>query len=266
MLAFAACAGPPAPPGAVRIPGSDSLAAFFLDREEVTTARFGAFVAETAYETDAERLGWSFVFHAPGTEPPGARVVAAAPWFVRIDGATWRRPRGPDHAPAAEEHPATQVSWNDASAFCAAAGGRMPTGAEWEHAARGGREDGPFPWGDRSPFAGAPVANLFDGFFPAHPGPGDNFVGIAPVGLFPPNPYGLSDMAGNVWEWVDGGGPGDRRLRGGSFLCAENSCQGYRIAWENRASADSAWDHTGFRCAYGAPASGWHRAGARNAR
>lgn len=142
------------------------------------------------------------------------------------------------------------MSWNDAAAFCAAAGGRLPDGPEWAHAARGGREESPFPWGGRSPFAGEPVANLFDGLFPNHPGPGDRFAGLAPVGTFPPNPYGLFDMAGNVWEWVDGGGPEDRRLRGGSFLCAENSCQGYRIAWENRATADSAWDHTGFRCAF----------------
>ena len=176
--------------------------------------------------------------------------MAAAPWFVVIEEADWRRPRGPDHPPAEDDHPAVQVSWNDAAAFCAAAGGRLPSGAEWAHAARGGRAGSPFPWGDRSPFAGDPPANLWDGLFPIHPGPGDRFSGVAPVGMFPPNPYGLSDMAGNVWEWVDGGGPEDRRLRGGSFLCAENSCQGYRISWENRASADSAWNHTGFRCAF----------------
>ena len=250
LLALGACGGPSGPPGTVGIPPGDELAGFRLDREEVTTSRFAAFVAETGHETDAERYGWSFVFHAPGTEPPDAQVVAAAPWFVRIDEATWRRPRGPGQPPAEADHPVTQVSWNDASAFCAAAGGRLPTGAEWAHAARGGRAGSPFPWGDGSPFAGAPVANLFDGFFPGHPGPGDSFGGIAPVGIFPPNPYGLLDMAGNVWEWVDGGGPDDRRLKGGSFLCAENSCQGYRISWENRATADSAWDHTGFRCAF----------------
>ena len=251
-LAFGACGDPsgPRPPGTVGIPAGGEVDAFFLDRTEVTTARFAAFVAETGYRTDAERLGWSFVFHAPGTEPSGAQVVAAAPWFVVIEEADWRRPRGPDHPPAEDDHPAVQVSWNDAAAFCAAAGGRLPSGAEWAHAARGGRAGSPFPWGDRSPFAGDPPANLWDGLFPIHPGPGDRFSGVAPVGMFPPNPYGLSDMAGNVWEWVDGGGPEDRRLRGGSFLCAENSCQGYRISWENRASADSAWNHTGFRCAF----------------
>ena len=93
-------------------------------------------------------------------------MVAGTPWWVRVDGADWRRPRGPEAPPAEDDHPVTQVSWHDAAAFCAAAGGRLPTGAEWAHAARGGREDSPFPWGDRSPFAGEPVANLFDGFFP----------------------------------------------------------------------------------------------------
>ena len=250
LAAGGACGGPAGPPGTVRIPPGGELAGFFLEAEEVTTARFAAFVEETGHETDAERYGWSLVFHAPGTEPPGAQVAPATPWWVRVDGADWLRPRGPEQPPAADDHPATQVSWNDAAAFCAAAGGRLPDGAEWAHAARGGREMSPFPWGDGSPFAGEPVANLFDGLFPNHPGPGDRFAGLAPVGTFPPNPYGLFDMAGNVWEWVDGGGPEDRRLRGGSFLCAENSCQGYRIAWENRATADSAWDHTGFRCAF----------------
>lgn len=251
VLALGACGEPGGPPGTVRIPPGEGLAGFFLDLHEVSTARFTAFVAETGYQTDAERYGWSLVFHTPGIQPPDAPAVAAAPWWFRVDGADWRRPRGPDRPAAADDHPATQVSWNDAAAFCGAAGGRLPSGAEWVHAARGGREGSPFPWGDRSPFTGTPPANLFDGLFPHHPGSGDSFRGLAPVGMFPPNPYGLFDMAGNVWEWVDGGGADDRRLRGGSFLCAENSCQGYRIAWENRASADSAWDHTGFRCAFG---------------
>lgn len=249
-LALAACGDPAGPSGTVRIPPGAQIAGFFLEAEEVTTARFAAFAAESGHRTDAERYGWSLVFHEPGTEPEGAEVVAATPWWVRVDGADWRFPRGPDQPAAGDDHPVTQVSWNDAAAYCAAAGGRLPTGAEWAHAARGGREASPFPWGNRSPFTGDPPANLFDGLFPMHPGPGDRFPGIAPAGMFPPNPYGLLDMAGNVWEWVDGGGPDDRHLRGGSFLCAENSCQGYRIAWENRATADSAWDHTGFRCAH----------------
>ena len=247
---LAGCEGAPGPPGTARIPPGEAIAGFFLDREEVTTARFAAFVAQSGYETDAERYGWSLVFHPPGTESADAEVVPGTPWWVRLDGADWRRPRGPEQPAAADDHPVTQVSWNDAAAFCAAAGGRLPTGAEWVHAARGGREDARFPWGDRSPFAGEPPANLFHGFFPIHPGPGDAFAGVAPVGAFPPNPYGLFDIAGNVWEWMDGGEAGARPLRGGSFLCAENSCQGYRLDWENRAAADSAWDHTGFRCAY----------------
>ena len=251
-LALGACGGAsgPQPPGTVEIPAGDAVSAFFLEQSEVTTARFAAFVTEHGYETDAERYGWSAVFHEPGTEPDGARAVATNRWWVMVDGADWRRPHGPEHPPAEDDHPATQVSWNDAAAFCAAAGGRLPTRPEWTHAARGGRPGRAFPWGDRSPFSGEPLANLWDGLFPTHQGPGDRFPGIAPVGMFPPNPYGLLDMAGNVWEWVDGGEPEFRPLRGGSFLCAENSCQGYRIDWENRASDDSAWNHTGFRCAF----------------
>ena len=247
LLLVSGCAGPP---GTARIPAGGGSAAFQLDRREVTTAAFAAFQSRTGHETEAERFGWSLVFHPPGTAPSEAQALPSAPWWVMVSGADWRRPRGPDRPPAAVDHPVVQVSWNDAAAFCAEAGGRLPTGPEWERAAGGGRERGGFPWGDGSPFAGAPKANLWDGLFPAHPGRGDRFAGLAPVGRFPPNGYGLFDMAGNVWEWVAGGGPEDRRLRGGSFLCAENSCQGYRIAWENRAAGDSAWDHTGFRCAF----------------
>ena len=99
LLALGACGAPAAPPGTVRIPPGEEFPGFFLDREEVTTARFAAFVAETGHETDAERYGWSLVFHAPGTEPPDAQVVAGTPWWVRVDGADWRRPRGRKRRP-----------------------------------------------------------------------------------------------------------------------------------------------------------------------
>lgn len=247
LVVAGACA---APDGMALIAGGPGVAAFLLDRHEVTTGQFARFVARTGRVTDAEHIGWSLVFHAAGTTPEGASVVPGAPWWVRRDGADWRTPRGPDRPEATPMAPVVQVSWDDADAYCADAGGRLPTAVEWEHAARGGAPAAAsFPWGDRSPFVGDPVANLFDGRFPYRSEARDGFPGLAPVGSFAPNGYGLFDMAGNVWEWVDGGAPEDRPLRGGSFLCAENSCQGYRLSWENRATADSAWDHTGFRCA-----------------
>lgn len=261
-LLAAACGAPaPAPreasePGLV--PEGDGVPAFRLDATEVTHADFASFVERTGHRTDAEEFGWSLVFHPPGAEPEGAERVPGAPWWVRVEGADWRTPRGPSGDPPSPAHPVTQVSWNDAAAYCEAAGGRLPTGEEWERAARGGRDGAArFVWGDRDPFSGGPApANLWDGRFP-HPPPGgagarprDGYAGIAPVGEFPANAYGLHDLAGNVWEWIAGGSPGDRRLRGGSFLCAENSCRGYRLDWTNRASADSAWDHAGFRCRF----------------
>ncbi len=236
-------------PDPVPIPGGPGIASFRLDRHEVTTDRFAGFVHRTGWVTDAERIGWSLVFQPPGAGSESAASVPGMPWWIRRDGADWRHPRGTGGPGAPPEAPVVQVSWSDAAAFCAETGGRLPTAREWEHAARGGLEAAVYPWGDRAPFAGAPLANLFDGRFPFPGAPQDGYPGLAPPGRFPPNGYGLFDMAGNAWEWVDGGSPGSRPLRGGSFLCAENSCQGYRLAWENRAPADSAWDHTGFRCA-----------------
>lgn len=269
-LLLAGCGGAPAgtesDPGFV--PAGDGVAAFRLGVHEVTTAAFAAFVERTGYRTDAERYGWSLVFHPPGAAPEGAARVPGASWWVRVAGADWRTPRGPAAPPAASDHPVTQVGWNDAAAFCAAAGGRLPTPAEWERAARGGLEGARFAWGDDPPFAGPtstgpssagpPRANLWDGLFP-HPPPGnqppaDGFPGLAPVGSYPANAYGLHDLTGNAWEWTGGGDPGSRPLRGGSFLCAANSCRGYRLDWTNRAPADSAWDHTGFRCRFPAGA------------
>ena len=240
------------------VPAGDGVPAFRLGIHEVTTAAFAAFAEAADHRTDAERIGWSLVFHAPGDAPEGAARVPGASWWVRVEGADWRTPRGPAAPPAAPDHPVTQVSWNDAAAFCAAAGGRLPTGREWERAARGGLEGARFAWGDEPPFAGPPRANLWDGLFPHPPPPNrrppDGFPGLAPVGSFPANGYGLHDLTGNAWEWTAGGAPGTRPLRGGSFLCAENSCRGYRLDWTNRAPADSAWDHTGFRCRFPAGA------------
>ena len=243
------CGAPP-PPGAVRISAGDGVASFALDAREVSVARFREFVTASGHRTDAEAHGWSLVFRPPGAAPDDRPAVPGASWWTATTDATWRRPTGPAGLPAPADHPVVQVSWNDAAAFCAAVGGRLPTSREWERAARGGVPDAPFPWGRRPPFVGEPQANLWDGLFPHHPGPGDGFPGLAPGAVFPSNGYGLFDMAGNVWEWIAGGTPASRPLRGGSFLCAENSCQGYRIAWENRAPADSAWNHTGFRCAF----------------
>lgn len=277
-LLLARCGGAPAgtESGPGFVPAGDGVAAFRLGVHEATTAAFAAFVEHSGYRTDAERHGWSLVFHPPGAAPEGAARVPGASWWVRVEGADWRTPRGPAAPPAAPDHPVTQVGWNDAAAFCAAAGGRLPTPAEWERAARGGLEGARFAWGDDPPFAGPsstgqagpsstgpsstgpPRANLWDGLFP-HPPPGnrppaDGFPGLAPVGSFPANAYGLHDLTGNAWEWTGGGEPGARPLRGGSFLCAANSCRGYRLDWVNRAPADSAWDHTGFRCRFPAGA------------
>lgn len=240
------------------VPAGEGVPAFRIGVHEVTTAAFAAFAEAADHRTDAERIGWSLVFHPPGEAPEGAARVPGASWWVRVEGADWRTPRGPAAPPAAPDHPVTQVSWNDAAAFCAAAGGRLPSGAEWERAARGGLEGARFAWGDEPPFAGPPRANLWDGLFPHPPPPNrppaDGFPGLAPVGKFPPNGYGLHDLTGNAWEWTAGGDRDTRPLRGGSFLCAENSCRGYRLDWTNRAPADSAWDHTGFRCRFPAGA------------
>ena len=143
------------PPGTAWIPAGGGVRGFHLDLRETNTADFADFVARTGHETEAERFGWSLVFHPPGAAPPEARVVPSLPWWVAVEGADWRHPRGPDHAPAEPDHPAVQVSWNDARAFCVERGGRLPTGAEWERAARGGASGSPFPWGDAPPFAAA---------------------------------------------------------------------------------------------------------------
>jgi len=231
-----------------------TLAAFWIDRHEVTVAQFAAFVAATAYRTDAERFGWSGVFD-----------TARGEW-TRADGAEWRHPEGPG-SKAPRDEPVTQVSWNDATAFARWAGKRLPTEAEWEYAARGGLAGRTYAWGDELRPGGRLMANWWQGVFPSHDTGEDGYRGRAPVGRFPPNGYGLYDVIGNVWEWCadwyeaayyrrspvrDPRGPGsgrERVMRGGSWMCSENFCSNYRVASRSHATPDSGLDNVGFRCA-----------------
>ena len=248
------------------------LRPFRLDAHAVTNARFAAFVAATGYRTDAERHGWSFVFHA--FLPPGATVESpeAAPWWCRVDGACWHAPEGPgSRTTDRADHPVIHVSWTDAVAFADWAGGRLPGEAEWEHAAKAGVPHARYPWGAEEPTDDAAhLCNIWQGDFPHCNSAADGFVGTAPVGSFPPNGFGLFDMAGNVWEWCadlfrvrslsaaakarNGAAAAakERVMKGGSYLCHRSYCYRYRVAARVGHSPDTSAGHTGFRLAYDA--------------
>lgn len=199
-------------------------------------------------------------------------------WWSWTAGADWRHPQGPGSSLAGKEtYPVVQVSWEDAQAFCQWAGKRLPTEAEWEFAARGGLTGNIYPWGNEHINAGRPKANSWEGKFPYFNEKKDGYSLAAPVKSFAPNGYGLYDMAGNVWEWcsdwysndaykegegkllVDPQGPPKsfdpddpytpkKVLRGGSFLCNDSYCSGYRVARRMKSSPDTGLEHTGFRC------------------
>ena len=152
----------------------------------------------------AERFGWSFVFFDMLPGDLATQGVVGVEWWRRVEGACWNHPEGPETDLAGrEEHPVTHVSWNDAEAFAAWAGGRLPTEAEWEHAARGGLKDATFPWGEREPDdEGFMPCNIWQGNFPNHNSGADGFRWVAPARSFEPNGYGLYNMSGNTWEWT----------------------------------------------------------------
>ena len=225
---------------------------FALDACAVSNEQFAEFVDETGFITDAERFGWSFVFAGllPDDFPP-TRGVAATPWWRQVEDATWSRPEGPQSdLDGRLDHPVVHVSWNDAKAYCAWAGKRLPTEAEWEYAARGGLEGKVFPWGDELEPAGVHRMNVWQGDFPRENTVADGYYGTCPVDAFPANGYGLHNMTGNGWEWcADLFNDANRSTRGGSYLCHHSYCLRYRVAARNSMEPDSSTGNTGFRCA-----------------
>jgi formylglycine-generating enzyme required for sulfatase activity len=269
---------------------------FWVDCLPVTNALFSRFVQATGYITLAERdLNPADFPGAPRENlVPGSMVFKKtqgpvdlknyANWWAWVPGANWRHPSGPRSSIyGMEQHPVVQVAYEDAEAYAHWAGKELPTEAEWERAARGGLVDKLYTWGD-DPFPnGRVMANFWQGDFPWDNKLIDAFEGTSPVGIFPPNGYGLFDMAGNVWEWTSdwyvhchadevlksGCGPSNPRIaspdksydprqpqfriprkvvKGGSYLCAPNYCLRYRPAARQPQMIDTAMSHIGFRC------------------
>ena len=246
-----------------------TVGGFRIARHCVTNDQFAEFVDATGHVTEAERFEWSFVFHMFLPDDfPDTRGVAATPWWRQVFGADWAHPFGPQSSlEGLGDHPAVHISWNDAVAYCAWAGVRLPTEAEWEKAARGGLVQQRFAWGEEFAPGGVTMCNIFEGQFPIENTAEDGYVGTSPTGSFPPNGFGLADMAGNVWEWchdwfhtsfhvdgprVDPQGPpaGEAKvMRGGSYLCHDSYCHRYRVAARSSNTPDSSTGNLGFRVA-----------------
>ena len=273
------------------------LEGFWMDKTEVTNAQFAAFVEATGYVTTAEKApNWDELKKSlpEGTPKPHDSLLRAASlvfkptegpvnlnnygnWWHWTNKANWRQPQGEGSSTKGKEnHPVVHVSWDDAMAYAAWSGKRLPTEAEWEWAAKGGNDQNEYPWGSEQVLEGAAKANSWEGDFPYRNTLRDQFFYTAPVASFEPNAYGLYDMAGNVWEWcsdwyaydyyktlagqevVNPLGPQksfdpyqpytpQRVMRGGSFLCNDTYCSGYRVASRMKSSPDTGLHHTGFR-------------------
>ena len=246
------------------------ISAFEITQTTITNRSFDDFVSATGYVTEAERFGWSFVFWSDVPKSIGiSQGVGGAEWWRRIEGANWREVNGPGSQEWAwhADHPVTQVSWNDAKAYAGWIGGRLPTVAEWEHAARGGLGDVPYPWGTKEPDDEEYFpCNIWQGKFPHNNRCKDGYSTTAPGLSFEPNGYGLYNVVGNVWEWTSdryrikslkklarqrqASMKEHRVAKGGSFLCHRSYCWRYRIPARSGNSPDTSTTHMGFRVAF----------------
>lgn len=274
-----------------------SVDSFYMDSTLVTNAEFSDFVAKTGYRTIAEippdpadYPGMPEEMIRPGSlvfSPTDGPVDLSQPyqWWEFCFGADWQHPLGPESGlEGLADHPVVHIATQDAEAYAAWAGKRLPTEAEWEYAARGDLEQAEYAWGNALSPDGAILANYWRGQFPWSRDCSGGWERTSPVGYFPPNPFGLFDMIGNVWEWTADwyreaqiaaarktccvphnprGGTAEescdraigavhiprRVLKGGSHLCAENYCQRYRPAARHPQPIDTSTSHVGFRCA-----------------
>ena len=271
------------------------VAGFWIGAYAVTNAEFVRFVDATGYVTVAERPANPEDY--PGAQPellvPASVVFKKTRgavdlsnpynWWTYVAGADWRHPRGPDSSvDTLLDHPVVHVAFEDVEAYTKWRGHELPTEAEWEFAARGGLDGAEFAWGNEYMPGGRPMANTWQGEFPWQNRAEDGYEWTAPVGSYPPNGYGLYDMAGNVWEWttdwfqdhsrniksacctIDNprGGEQDQScdprtptiriprkvMKGGSYLCAPNYCRRYRPAARMPQPVDTSTCHLGFRC------------------
>ncbi len=243
------------------------LSSFTIDATTITNEQFQRFIDDSQYVTDAERFGFSAVFHQAVDAPDDDIIgpIAGSPWWIAVRHATWQQPGGRcSTIDSLAEHPAVHISWNDAVAYCTWARRRLPTEAEWEAGSRGGQPEMRYPWGDELPSQGF-AANIWQGTFPTTNTAEDGWRFTAPVREFHRNAYGLWQTVGNVWEWcndwfdanyyrhspvIDPLGPpeGRRRvLRGGSFLCHDSYCNRYRNSARSSNTPNSSMSNAGFR-------------------